>query len=93
MRAGSLLGMALACTGTRNLDIDPAFALLSEHVDTSTNATSTHAMRMSAIFGLGMVYAGSGRGDVVGACALRSMGRVSVTLADATLSCFCLCTS
>lgn len=61
VRAGALLGIGLVCTGTRS-DIDPAFALLSDHV--GTESASSHNMKISATLGLGMVYAGSNREDV-----------------------------
>ena len=73
VRAGAVLGMALACTGTRNRDIDPALALLSEHLERGSEGgaaaggdAAKHAVRMAAIFGLGLAYAGSGRDEVTG---------------------------
>jgi 26S proteasome regulatory subunit N1 len=62
VRAGACLGMGLMCSGTRNLDIDPALALLSGHLEAGT--ASTHAMRLGALTGLGLAYAGSQREDV-----------------------------
>lgn len=63
VKAGALLGIGLCCTGTRNLDADPAFALLSEHLDQGSTTSST-AMRSAAALGLGLAYAGSRREEV-----------------------------
>ena len=62
VRAGALLGMGVMTAGTRNLDIDTAHALLSEHLAEGTVATAP--MRCAAALGLGLAYAGSRRGDV-----------------------------
>ncbi|CAB5193779.1 unnamed protein product [Rhizophagus irregularis] len=58
IQAGALLAIGLINTGVRN-ENDPAFALLSEHIE-KTKAM----MRISAIVGLGMAYSGSHREDV-----------------------------
>lgn len=62
VRAGALLGMGVMCAGTRNVDIDPAFALLSEHLGEGNAATPT--MRGCASLGLGIAYAGAWREDL-----------------------------
>lgn len=66
VKAGALLGIALACAGQRNSDSDPAFALLSEHIEESS--TSSNAMKIAALQGLGIVYAGSRREDIADMC-------------------------
>nr|CAG8486222.1 2988_t:CDS:10 [Entrophospora candida] len=58
IKAGALLAIGLFNTGVRN-ENDPAFALLSEHIE-SPNLN----MRICAIVGLGMAYAGSHREDI-----------------------------
>jgi 26S proteasome regulatory subunit N1 len=63
IKAGAILAISLCCTGTRNLDVDPVFALLMEHVEESS--TSKPLMKLAAVLGLGLAYAGSNRNDVV----------------------------
>ncbi|CAB4378072.1 26S proteasome regulatory complex, non-ATPase subcomplex, Rpn1 subunit [Rhizophagus irregularis] len=58
IQAGALLAIGLINTGVRN-ENDPAFALLSEHIE-----KPKAMMRISAIVGLGMAYSGSHREDV-----------------------------
>ncbi|CAJ0635903.1 4917_t:CDS:10 [Entrophospora sp. SA101] len=58
IKAGALLAIGLFNTGVRN-ENDPAFALLSEHIE-----SSNLNMRICAIVGLGMAYAGSHREDI-----------------------------
>lgn len=62
VKAGAYLGIGLCCIGTRNLDADPAFALLSEHI--SEGNTSTNTARVSATLGLALAYAGSRREEI-----------------------------
>ncbi|GBB88799.1 hypothetical protein RclHR1_01540022 [Rhizophagus clarus] len=59
IQAGALLAIGLINTGVRN-ENDPAFALLSEHIE-----KPKAMMRISAIVGLGMAYSGSHREDVL----------------------------
>merc|ERR1719334_1367159 len=59
IKAGALLACGIVNTGVRN-DCDPALALLSDYVLHSSNV-----MRLGAIFGLGLAYAGSNRQDVI----------------------------
>lgn len=61
VRGGGLLGVALACAGTKS-DASPAFGLLSEHAEFGSSS-GTH-MRIGAILGLGIAYAGSRREDL-----------------------------
>lgn len=56
--AGSCLGFGLCCCCVRS-ELDPAFALLSEHV----HATSPQ-VRVAAVMALGLAYAGTGKEDV-----------------------------
>lgn len=58
IKAGALLAIGLVNCGIRN-ECDPALALLSDYVS-SENAT----LRIGAILGLGLAYAGSQRSDV-----------------------------
>ena len=55
IRAGALLACGIVNTGVRN-DCDPALALLSDYV-----LTEKPIMRIGAVFGLGLAYAGSNR--------------------------------
>ncbi|CAG8452976.1 18718_t:CDS:10 [Acaulospora morrowiae] len=59
IKAGALLALGLMNTGVRNED-DPAFVLLSEHIEKLTSPIT----RISAIVGLGLAYAGSNRMDI-----------------------------
>merc|ERR1712180_297274 len=59
IKAGALLACGIVNTGVRN-ECDPALALLSDYVLHSSNV-----MRLGAIFGLGLAYAGSNRADVI----------------------------
>ncbi|CAG8655494.1 46371_t:CDS:10 [Gigaspora margarita] len=59
IKAGALLAIGLVNTGVRN-ENDPAFALLSEHIEGAASSN----MRICTIVGLGMAYAGSKRADV-----------------------------
>ena len=60
IKAGALLACGLVNCGVRN-DCDPALALLGEYV-----IHTTTQMRIGAIIGLGLAYAGSNREDVIG---------------------------
>jgi len=53
-----LLAIGLVNCGIRN-ECDPALALLSEYVN-----SSSHTLRIGAVLGLGLAYAGSRRKDV-----------------------------
>merc|ERR1711874_331211 len=59
MGSGALLACGIVNTGVRN-ECDPALALLSDYILHSSNV-----MRLGAIFGLGLAYAGSNRQDVI----------------------------
>ncbi|KAJ3081068.1 proteasome regulatory particle base subunit [Quaeritorhiza haematococci] len=59
IKAGGLLAIGLVTAGVRN-ESDPAFALLSEYVDSKSSI-----MRVAAIVGLGIAYAGAGQDDVL----------------------------
>lgn len=59
IKAGALLACGIVNTGVRN-ECDPALALLSDYVLHSSNT-----MRIGAILGLGLAYAGSNRDDVL----------------------------
>ena len=59
IKSGALLACGIVNTGVRN-ECDPALALLSDYVLHASNV-----MRLGAIFGLGLAYAGSNRTDVI----------------------------
>jgi 26S proteasome regulatory subunit N1 len=59
IKSGALLACGIVNTGVRN-ECDPALALLSDYVLHSSNV-----MRLGAIFGLGLAYAGTDRQDVI----------------------------
>ncbi|KAJ3283068.1 proteasome regulatory particle base subunit [Borealophlyctis nickersoniae] len=59
IKAGALLAIGLVTAGVRN-ESDPALALLTEYVD-----SKTATLRVSAIVGLGIAYAGSNREEVI----------------------------
>lgn len=58
MKSGALLAIGLVNCGIRN-ECDPALALLSEYVK-----SNSQILRIGAIMGLGLAYAGSRRKDV-----------------------------
>merc|ERR1712240_655319 len=59
IKSGALLACGIVNTGVRN-ECDPALALLSDYVLHRSNV-----MRLGAIFGLGLAYAGTDRKDVI----------------------------
>uniref|UniRef100_W5KX25 26S proteasome non-ATPase regulatory subunit 2 n=1 Tax=Astyanax mexicanus TaxID=7994 RepID=W5KX25_ASTMX len=59
IKSGALLACGIVNSGVRN-ECDPALALLSDYVLHNSNV-----MRIGAIFGLGLAYAGSNREDVL----------------------------
>ncbi|KAL5006869.1 hypothetical protein ScPMuIL_015675 [Solemya velum] len=59
IKAGALLACGIVNSGVRN-ECDPALALLSDYV-----MHNTAIMRVGAIVGLGLAYAGSNRDDVL----------------------------
>uniref|UniRef100_A0A8D0AR86 26S proteasome non-ATPase regulatory subunit 2 n=1 Tax=Sander lucioperca TaxID=283035 RepID=A0A8D0AR86_SANLU len=59
IKSGALLACGIVNSGVRN-ECDPALALLSDYVLHNSNI-----MRIGAIFGLGLAYAGSNREDVL----------------------------
>lgn len=79
MKSGALLAIGLVNCGIRN-ECDPALALLSEYVK-----SNSQILRIGAIMGLGLAYAGSRRKDVTellsGALAdEQSMANINVTI-------------
>jgi len=56
---GALMAIGMLNCGVRS-DMDPALALLAEHVNSSSTQT-----RISAIYGLGLAYAGTHRQDLM----------------------------
>ncbi|GMH48092.1 hypothetical protein TrRE_jg8589 [Triparma retinervis] len=58
VKAGACLGVGVLCAGVRS-EADPAFALLSEHVEGADGE-----MKRASVQGLGIAYAGSGREEV-----------------------------
>ncbi|ANQ06529.1 Proteasome 26S regulatory subunit [Plasmodium coatneyi] len=59
VKAGSLMAFGLACTNVKS-ECDPAFALLSEHIDAENTME-----RIGAILGFGYAYAGSGKENLL----------------------------
>jgi len=59
IKAGALLACGIVNTGVRN-DCDPALALLSDYVLADNNV-----MRVGAVLGLGLAYAGTNRQDLI----------------------------
>ncbi|ESO97305.1 hypothetical protein LOTGIDRAFT_187615 [Lottia gigantea] len=59
IKAGALLACGIVNSGVRN-ECDPALALLTDYVMHNNNV-----MRLGAIVGLGLAYAGSNRDDVI----------------------------
>eukprot|EP00743_Colponemidia_sp_Colp-15_P001196 GILK01001314.1.p1 GENE.GILK01001314.1~~GILK01001314.1.p1 ORF type:complete len:882 (-),score=172.35 GILK01001314.1:53-2698(-) len=59
IKAGALLAFGIVNSGVRN-ECDPALALLSEHLESNSDM-----LRIGAISGLGLAYAGSAREDVL----------------------------
>ncbi|XP_050409532.1 26S proteasome non-ATPase regulatory subunit 2 [Patella vulgata] len=59
IKAGALLACGIVNSGVRN-ECDPALALLTDYVMHNSNV-----MRIGAIVGLGLAYAGSNRDDVI----------------------------
>ncbi|KAL1967911.1 hypothetical protein VTN77DRAFT_2328 [Rasamsonia byssochlamydoides] len=59
IKAGALLGIGILNSGVR-LDSDPALALLSDHLD-----SKSVPMRVAAIMGLGLSYAGSNKEELL----------------------------
>eukprot|EP00127_Corallochytrium_limacisporum_P007277 Clim_evm18s246 gene=Clim_evmTU18s246 len=60
VKAGALLACGMINAGVNN-DCDPALALLADFV---TSGSEKAIIRVGAIFGLGLAYAGSGRTDL-----------------------------
>jgi 26S proteasome regulatory subunit N1 len=63
VKAGGILGIALATAGTRNPDADAALALLCGYADHS-DASVSAAQKSAALYGLGLAYTGTARDDV-----------------------------
>lgn len=59
VKAGAALAVGILSSGVRN-DADPAFALLTEHIE-----GDVHIMKCAACTGLGIAYAGTAREDVM----------------------------
>ena len=60
-KAGALLACGIVNCGVRN-ECDPALALLSDYSEHKSNL-----LRLGALIGLGLAYAGSGREEVMDA--------------------------
>ncbi|XP_041365311.1 26S proteasome non-ATPase regulatory subunit 2-like [Gigantopelta aegis] len=87
IKAGALLACGIVNSGVRN-ECDPALALLSDYV-----MHQTSIMRIGAIVGLGLAYAGSNRDDVL-SLILPVMGDSKSTMeviGMAALSCGMIC--
>ncbi|KAF4662155.1 26S proteasome non-ATPase regulatory subunit 2 [Perkinsus olseni] len=86
VKAGAMLGFGLASTGVTS-DVDPAWALLAEQLD-----SSEPLVKMAAVMGLGFAYSGSRREDLTenltpivvdteaGSLALSALASVSLAL-------------
>ncbi|EME31419.1 26S proteasome regulatory subunit N1 isoform 1 [Galdieria sulphuraria] len=59
VQAGALLGIGIVSSGIRS-EVDPALALLSEHVENPRSSS----IRIGAILGLGFAYAGTCRMEI-----------------------------
>ncbi|SOV10337.1 26S proteasome regulatory subunit RPN1, putative [Plasmodium gaboni] len=59
VKAGALMAFGLACTNIKN-ECDPAYALLSEHIDAENTLE-----KMGAILGFGYAYAGTNRENLL----------------------------
>jgi len=59
VQAGALLGIGMVSSGIRS-EVDPALALLSEHVENPRSSS----IRIGAILGLGFAYAGTCRMEI-----------------------------
>eukprot|EP00360_Condylostoma_magnum_P001642 CAMPEP_0168316674 /NCGR_PEP_ID=MMETSP0210-20121227/18138_1 /TAXON_ID=40633 /ORGANISM="Condylostoma magnum, Strain COL2" /LENGTH=114 /DNA_ID=CAMNT_0008302389 /DNA_START=1143 /DNA_END=1487 /DNA_ORIENTATION=+ len=59
IKAGALMALGIVNAGIKN-ECDPAFALLTEYIDTSNDV-----LRNGIISGLTLAYAGSAREDVL----------------------------
>ncbi|GAW79553.1 26S proteasome regulatory subunit RPN [Plasmodium gonderi] len=59
VKAGSLMAFGLACTNVKN-ECDPAYALLSEHIDAENSLE-----KIGAILGFGYAYAGTARENLL----------------------------
>lgn len=62
IQAGSLFASGMVSSGVTS-DFDASFALLSEHLEDESQAT--HEMKLAAINGLGLAYAGTAREDIL----------------------------
>lgn len=60
VKAGALLAFGMTCTGVNN-EVDPAWALLAEHLEN----TEQPLIRQAAILGLGFAYAGTRREELL----------------------------
>eukprot|EP01041_Mallomonas_annulata_P006987 gene6987-14202_t len=84
IRAGACLAIGVVSSGVRN-ESDPALALLSDYVD-----STSHPVRCAAISGLGIAYAGTQREELLerllpAASNTESANMVEVSLAGLTL--------
>merc|ERR1740130_262217 len=61
IKAGGLLATGMLNSGICNPEMDAAYALLSEHIDDEEDKD----MKVAAVFGLGLAYAGTGREDIL----------------------------
>jgi len=62
IKAGAALAVGVVTASVRN-ESDPALALLAEHLDPAAKASRN--LRLSAVMGLGLAYAGTAREDVL----------------------------
>lgn len=60
-QAGALLAAGIVFSGVQDPEVDPAFALLSDALD-----TDQIPQRVACTFGLGLAYANSKRDTVIG---------------------------
>lgn len=63
VKAGACLGVGIISCGVRN-ESDPALALLSDYLDTSSGTAASSNVRMASMCGLGLAYAGAQRAEV-----------------------------
>lgn len=63
IRAGALLAVGVVNSGIRH-EMDPALALLMEHVVPEDGTSESTCIRVGAILGMGIAYAGSARDEI-----------------------------
>ena len=82
VKAGAALAVGILSCGVRN-EADPALALLTEHVE-----GDSHTLKCAAVTGLGIAYAGTGRGDIMELLVpvIESSGGTSSTIMEVSLA-------